>query len=307
MLLTAAESSPWKIDTQPVLVPGMLGEWDDWAIASPTILKRAGKWWMFYEGVIFDEQGVRSSFGTAESTDKLAWRKHSQNPLFTPALSESQTCSAPSATLWHDAFWAIYLVSEDPFRVDLAAQNGGDAPVTARLARSEDGLIWHDVAGANPPVASKTARAFQPCLYADGDSLHLWWMGPDANDKPALLHSISRDGLTWSKPNGQPAAEIDAREICCARVYPSGDFFILTYVASDKDRKISVVTRISRNARSWSALGPPEFPLPSHSMHAAPWMIFESGGARLFWSEKQKNNACRLSSAYCEKKDYASH
>jgi predicted GH43/DUF377 family glycosyl hydrolase len=306
MILSAAELSPWKIDTQPALAPGMFGEWDDWAIASPTILKVAGKWWMFYEGVRFDENGVRSAFGIAQSNDLLAWSKHSQNPLFTPRMSETQTCSSPSVTRWRDAFWVVYAVSENPFHPALMESRSAEAPVTARLARSEDGLNWDEMVGARLPIFSSTPYSFRPCLCAEGNALHLWWIGPAGEQDRALFHSTSRDGETWSKPNQQAAKEIDDREICCARVYPSDDYYILSYVAFDEKKKQHfVVTKTSRNARSWAAQGPPEFPLPAHSGHDVPWLVFESGGARLFYSVQQMDNAHQLRSAYCEKKDYA--
>jgi predicted GH43/DUF377 family glycosyl hydrolase len=306
MILSAAESSPWKIDPRPALAPGMIGEWDDWAITNPIILKRADKWWMFYEGAIFDKNGVRSAFGIAQSADGRAWQKHSQNPIFTPQLRDTQSRSAPSVTWWRDAFWLVYVVSEDRFS-PAPSNDPGAAPATTRLARSDDGLIWQDVADTQLPIFSKTPYRFCPCLYAEGAVLHLWWLGPDADEKPELLHSSSRDALTWSKPNGQPTKEIDSREMYCPRVYSSGDYYILTYVASDKDwKKFCVVTKISRNARSWTAQGPPDFPLLSPADRAAPWMVFETGGARLFYSLQREDNTRELRSAYCEKKDYAS-
>jgi predicted GH43/DUF377 family glycosyl hydrolase len=302
-----AKSSAWHIESQFALAPGMIGEWDDWAIASPTILKFAGKWWMFYEGVMFDESGVRSAFGIAQSKDGLAWQKHSQNPLFAPALSDTQSCSSPSVTRWRDAFWVVYTVSEDPFHAAPTESNADEAPVTARLARSEDGLIWREMAGVRLPIFSKIPYPFRPCLYAEGDTLQLWWIGPTNEGDHALFHSVSRDGEKWSAPNQQPAKEIDAREICCARVYPSGNYYILSYVAYDEKRQqYSLVTKISRDARSWSVQGPPEFPLPSHFAHPTPWLLFENGGARLFYSAQQRDNTQHLRSAYCEKKAYAS-
>jgi hypothetical protein len=306
-ILIAAESSPWKIDPQPALAPGMIGEWDDWAIVSPTILKHVGKWWMFFEGVKFDESGIRSAFGIARSDDGLAWRKHSQNPLFTPALSKTQSCSSPSATRWRDAFWVVYVVSQDPYRAAVPDKDPpGEAPVTARAARSDDGLIWQEMDDVRLPIFTKTPYPFRPCLYGEENLLHLWWIGPGERDE-ALFHSVSRDGETWSAPNQQPGKEIDNREICCARVYPSVNYYILSYVAYDESKKqYFLVTKTSRDARSWTANGPPEFPLPSHVEHSPPWIVFERDGARLFYSAQQRDNTQQLRSAYCEKKAYAS-
>ena len=307
-ILSAVEPSPWKIDNNPVLTPGVIGEWDDWAIVSPTILKFTGKWWMLFEGVKFDESGVRSAFGIAQSDDGLAWNKHSQNPLFAPELSNTESCSAPSVTRWRDAFWLVYMVNEDPFRAAFAKKNPpSEAPVTARAARSEDGLIWHEIKDVRIPISSKSRYPFRPCLYGEENLLHLWWIGPGGGDEEALFHSVSRDGETWSAPNQQPVKEIDNREICCARVYPSGNYYILSYVAYDESKKqYFLVTKTARDARSWTANGPPEFLLPSHVKHSAPLLMFESDGARLFYSAKQRDNTQQLRSAFCEKKAYSS-
>jgi predicted GH43/DUF377 family glycosyl hydrolase len=306
MLLTTGHGQGWKIDTDPVLTCGEIGSWDDYAILSPTIFRLADKWWMLYEGMSFDANGVRSAFGVAQSKDRLKWSKHSQNPLFTPLLSNAQSCSTPSVARWRDVFWMIYLTSEDPFREDRPLDHFGDAPVNARLARSTDGLIWDDVAEAKLPISSNLPASLQPCLYAEENLLHLWWVESTPDGKAALVHSVSRDGFSWSKPNSQATSEIDPREISCSRIYPSGDFYLLTYVAQDKSKNFFVVTKISRDARNWAAKGPPEFALKSEPMHRSPIMMFDRGGARLFYSEKQDDNTYNLRSAFCDKKDYVS-
>src|SRR5439155_17591288 len=107
------------------------------------------------------------------------------------------------------------------------------------------------MAGARLPINSKMPYPLRPCLCAEGNALHLWWIGPADQRDHALFHSISRDGEIWSKPNQQAAKEIDDREICCARVYPSDDRYILSYVAYDEKKKSHfVVIKTSRNART---------------------------------------------------------
>ncbi|HWX16120.1 MAG TPA: hypothetical protein VNY07_05985 [Chthoniobacterales bacterium] len=308
MILSAAESSPWKIDTQPALAPGMVGEWDDWAIASPTILKAAGKWWMFYEGVRFDHDGLQRGGGIAVSENGVTWTKHTQNPLFSPALKEVETWSSPSVAHWKDKFWLVYLASDDPFRREKQSERFDPVPGWFRVASSEDGLTWDPVRGAKPPRGSADYFPIRPSLYAEETALHLWWIGLVGEQDRALFHSVSRDGETWSMPNQQPAKELDSREICCARVYPSGDYYILTYVAFDeKKQQHFVVTKISRNARSWAAQGPPEFLLESHWMHSPPTLLFQPDGARLFYSAKEPDETVALRSAWCSKTDYVSH
>jgi len=297
-------AGPWQIAPEPAVKTGLLGSWDDWSVATPSIIKIHEKWWLLFEGAAFDDSGVHKTFGTAESTDKIHWTEHSQNPLFAPELDSGESCSGPSATHWQDGFWLVYLVNQNPY----GGRSDDDkvAPVAARLARSPDSVNWEPVADAALPVLSNPDSDAMPCLYGDGNSLHLWWMSPAPDNGKAqiLSHSTSRDSKVWSRPNAQPTSDFDSRKVCCARVYPSGDFYILTYVAEEAPTKFSVVTKISHDARSWTAKGPPEFPLISHAAHSAPWMLFEANGARLFYGEEQPDNTLVLRSAFCEKKNY---
>jgi hypothetical protein len=298
-------TGPWQIAQEAALTTDQPGRWDDWRVGTPSIMKAGEKWRLLFEGAAFDDAGIHRTFGTAESINKLTWTKHSQNPLFTPALNGDQSCSGPCAAHWQDAFWLVYLVSQNPYR----PQSDDDKVplVAARLARSSDGVNWEPATGAELPALSNHEPDAMPCLYGDGNTLHLWWVSPAPDDDEAqvLWHSISRDSKIWSRPNAQLTSEFDSRKVCCARVYPSGDFYLLTYVAEGGSGKFSVVTKISRDARSWTANGPPEFPLSSHADHSAPWILFEANGARLFYGEEQPDNTTVLRTAFCEKKNYA--
>lgn len=298
----------WKLDPEPALTPGLPHVWDDYAIVSPTILRQPNKLALWFEGVAFDRSGLHRAAGLAESSDGNAWTKHDQNPLFSPALKKNETWSSPSIARWREKLWAVYVVSEDPFAREKNDKRFDPVPISARLARSDDGLTWNDVRDAKLPVASKGYFPLRPCLYDDGEALHLWWIAPPAGaEARALLHSVSRDGERWSAPNSQPAKDIDTREVCCARVYPSGDFYILSYVAHEAHKKnYSVVTKISHDARTWAAKGPPEFSLPNHWMHSPPLLLFDSGGVRLFYSAKEPDETVTLRSARCSKADYVS-
>jgi hypothetical protein len=303
------KSGAWRVDPEPALVPGLPHSWDDYAIATPTILRQPNKLALWFEGVAFDSSGLHRAAGLAESNDGNTWTKHDQNPLFSPPLKKNETWSSPSMARWREKLWAVYVVSEDPLAREKNDKRFDPVPMSMRLAQSDDGTIWRDVRDATLPLGAKEFLPLRPCLYTDGDALHLWWLGL-AEEKPALLHSISRDGERWATPNSQAAKDIDAREICCARVYPSGDFYILSYVAQTQagyEKKYSVVTKISRDARTWAVHGPPEFPLPDHWMHSSPLLLFEQDGVRLYYSAKEADETVTLRSARCRKSDYVSH
>ncbi len=302
-----AKPQAWKLDAETVLTPGLPHAWDDYAIVAPTLLRQPDKLALWFEGVAFNRTGLHRAVGLAESSDGNAWTKHDQNPLFAPVLKNSETWSSPSVARWREKLWAVYVVSEDPFARGKNDKRFDPVPMFMRLSRSDDGTLWSDVRGATLPQGAKEFLPLRPCLYADGDALHLWWLGL-AEEKPALLHSISRDGEKWSVPNSQDAQDIDAREICCAHVYPSGDFYILSYVAYKPDQKTySVVTKISRDARTWSVKGPPEFALPNHWMHSPPMLLFTQDEARLFYSARDLDETVVLRSARCRKSEYVSH
>lgn len=303
------ESPPgWKTDPVPALTPGLIGDWDDFAIGSVSVLRLTEGWSMFYEGTAFDANGLRTALGIAESQeDGARWTKHGQNPLLSPAVDDPETCFDFSVTRWREAFWCAYVVYSDPFRTDASSGARGDGSVSVQIVRSKDGLIWSRPSIVTAPIASTEYAAIKPCLVGDETALHLWWLDRGKDEKPALAHALSRDGTTWSRPDLLPAIQIDPRPISCVRVYHSGDFYILTYVADDWEKRPrhSIVTKTSSNGRSWAVNGPPELPLVWHERHAAPVAVFSSAGARLFYTEELKDNAVVLRTAFCRKEDYA--
>jgi hypothetical protein len=303
---SAAESSPWKIDEQPALAPGDIPSWDDFAIRDVAILRFKNKWMMLYKGISLSEDERVCALGIAESANGLAWRKSLAESAIPVKIDEEP--SSPCLVLWNDGFLAAYVVHRLPHddeESDRIAER-------VELASSNDGSVWQPL-GALAGLSFKRPDFIflRISLYADGGRLHLWWIGINQESKPALCHSVSRDGLTWSNPNMQPAAAIDSREILGARVYPSGDFFILVYLASDGPSKAEIVTKISRDAVTWQTKGPPEFVLPTaDSMYISmPEMIFTPEGARLFYSETQLGESgfrgAVLRTAFCPKSGYA--
>ena len=282
----------WKVEPTPALAPSAPEAWDDFGVFSATVVRLGDKWSAFYEGATLTEDGESHGFGRAESTDGVIWSKHSANPVFVPGTHEWEDATAPSLTKWHDGWIAVFVLIR-ALTYEQKSLDEFDLPrESVWLAQSDDGLRW-EALGELKTLPFKRTRAAdsRPCIYSDGTSLHLWWIG-DSEQGPALFHSVSRDAQQWSRPNLQLTKDFDNREVCCARVQPSGDFYILTYVAlNDRTAADSgvVVTKVSQNARTWTANGPPEFPLPPYFswslqwQQAAPQIVFTKEGARLFY------------------------
>jgi predicted GH43/DUF377 family glycosyl hydrolase len=307
MILDAANSSSWKIDDAAALAPGEGSAWDSQSITYPSVVRTHDRWLLIYQGTAIDEAGPHTAFGCAESNDGVAWKKLSDTPVFLPDTGSEQLAEAPNFTAWKSGFLMVYLVN--PFLVhserSLGEQERSGPEV--RLAQSTDALRWRDLRLRHLPLGGEANADSASCIYADKGLLYLWWLAV-ANDKPVLCHSVSRDGFAWSKPSTQPTSEIDSRPISGARVYPSGDFYILSYVAYDDSKQQHfLVTKVSRDARSWARKGPPEFALPQPCV---PFVVFTAAGARMYYDEHERTPDGRVSmyatlrSAFCAKASY---
>jgi hypothetical protein len=294
----------WQLDSKPALTRGPPGSWDDQGIGEVSVVRAPDKWLMFYEGLGASEIGRRPGFGLATSSDGILWQKHGDRPVFAPVDSPNDGAASPSVTRWKDEFWMGYLFLSG------SDDKSGTRTLSLRLAHSNDGTNWRDFfAAKRTPIDPEQIGNDRPCLYSDPQikALELWWIGGEGKNR-ALFHSISRDAISWSKPSTLAASEIDARPILCARVYPSGKFYIIVYaVESEEADGWKVVTKISDNARTWSSRGPPEFSLP---MASDPWMVFTSEGARLLYLAREESKRdppdtrTLLRSAFCPKSAY---
>lgn len=76
---TSKDLINWK--EKPIaLKPGKKGEWDDFTLWTGTIIKKSGKFYMFYTGRNHNTQHIQK-IGLATSKDLTHWEKHKDNPL----------------------------------------------------------------------------------------------------------------------------------------------------------------------------------------------------------------------------------
>ena len=284
-----ADLGDWKLSRDPVLAPGLPGEWDDFAIASASVVRLSDKWLMLYEGVALGEDGRSNAFGAAESPDGVKWKKRPENPVFNSGAHDWEIVTAPCVTKWQEGWIALYVANRALTLEEKSLEELNLPRRLIRLACSSDGVNWEDGGEIKAISFTRTKHAARrPCIYSDASLLHLWWIG-ESEQGPALFHSTSRDGEEWSKASSQLTKEIDTREVACARVQPSGDYYLLTYVAFDEKNGPRLVTKVSQNARTWTANGPPEFPLPAYFLSSMDWqqpvpsVVFMKEGARLFY------------------------
>ncbi len=84
---TSPDGIHWtKMPENPVLTPGGASDWDGFAVATPTVLKRDTLFEMWYcgasvEDILADGDIDTLWIGYATSNDGVVWTKHPENPL----------------------------------------------------------------------------------------------------------------------------------------------------------------------------------------------------------------------------------
>lgn len=297
------ENSPWTGTTTTVLARGVPGEFDDFAVDNPCILRHHDKWVLLYEGVQIDQFGRRNGFGIATSGDGRNWIKHPQNPLFSPDIETSSTCSALYAASDGKRIIGTMSVRRSPYESSTAER--GTRSNWIQFVSSSDGIVWEDSGVTIPGGDIGTGWPLRPSLYYSDRKFHLWWLGRKETED-GLFHTISSGGVQWSRANFVSASKLEEdAEICCARVYSSDAYFIMTYVVREGgSRSYQLVTAISRGGSTWKRQGPPPFALGEHHRHSAPFMQFTPEGAWLYYSAQLEDGGSELRKAFCAKADF---
>jgi len=161
-------------ESDPVLVAGQEGEWDEAVVSCPYVLFLDGTYHMWYGGST-DPDLLSASIGHAISTDGISWQKDTLN---NPVLTKG-----PSGT-WDDTwvFKPSVLYIDGYFHMWYDAYNGTDEQVRIGHATSPDGVTWSR--DPNNPVLSFGSsqswdypRVDGPSVIYDGNIYHMWYSG----------------------------------------------------------------------------------------------------------------------------------
>jgi hypothetical protein len=131
-------------ESDPVLIPGSSGSWDDRTVEVPAVILESGSYIMWYRGM---DYAFNEGIGRATSTDGINWTKEPPNPVLTPD---------PSGT-WENDFLRLGSVVYDGTTYHMFYY-AGVFYVDFRIgyAWSSDGLSWtkyDDSTTPNPPFA----------------------------------------------------------------------------------------------------------------------------------------------------------
>ena len=200
----------WTFLTEgPVLAPGPRGEFDDFTIASPWVLREGDggrtRYRMWYRGCYFRGRDRGCAVGHATSADGVRWQK-TKGPVFEPSDPAGRSrLNGVTVVRSADRYFMWYSLAPELM--------GPRQPSTLHLATSSDGMRW-EAAGQVLAATSKDPSPIEPSALHDGTLFHLWFSDSlrtfEKNDyelqpgAPFLMHFTSPDGRTWQESGRFP-------------------------------------------------------------------------------------------------------
>jgi len=219
MLLTTAVYSQFDwthMTDQPVLDYGAPGEWDQWGVFNPSIIKDGDTLKMWYTGA-FEWPDAQLNIGYAWSLDGITWHRHENNPVINNGRD--------GKVLKEDGLYKMWF-------------NDG---LNIRYATSRNGTFWKKlpqiVLQKGPEGDWDCGSIYPGCVIKKLDTYMMWYHGsdqksPDGNIQIGLITSM--DGINWVKHDDP---------LTTGPPFSQSDPVLKTAGASDWDRK-----------RAWSAL-----------------------------------------------------
>ena len=166
------------------LTCGAPGSWDDKSLATGSVIRRDGRYWMAFTGHKLDEPLFVQRVGIAVSDDLQRWQKLHENPTSEadPAHYELVSTGQRTLTHWRDPF--LLDTGEEVVQYVCARRTDGDISSrgTVGLARSTDMRSWETLPPLeHDPIAEEMEV---PQVYAiDGRyylvfCTHQQWLSP---------------------------------------------------------------------------------------------------------------------------------
>ncbi|MCH8836981.1 MAG: hypothetical protein IIA60_04155, partial [Candidatus Marinimicrobia bacterium] len=254
------------VGDQPVLDYGDAGQWDDYEVGTPAVIKDGDTLRMWYGGRNDDPFGGGGigKIGYAWSLDGVSWNRHAGNPVMSAELAwEGAHLSAPAVIKDGDTLRMWY--------------GGGDWPATAiGYAASVDGINW--VRHADPvlqlgPVGDWDSDfVFPGTVIKEDGGYKLWYSGNRETAFPGIPQiglATSTDGLQWVKHDdpsttaapfaeSDPVLEVssaawDSRRVWGPAVLPTATGYEMWYTGSGgTDQLVGYATSADADGISWT-------------------------------------------------------
>ncbi|MBC2694284.1 MAG: hypothetical protein HF982_03215 [Desulfobacteraceae bacterium] len=193
-----------KSDNNPVLDRGPNGNWDDYNVLNPAVLRGPAGYQMWYRGD--DGSNIRMGYATWDGFSQ-EWDKLSK--VGGPVLR-----LGPSGS-WDDYY--VYNVSvlyvAGIYHMWYSGYDGGH--VRIGYATSIDGIAWEKYDCNGGPVLDLGTsgewddyHVCNPSVLYDGTTFHMWYAGCDGSYY-RIGYATSTDGIKWDKHNGNGGPVLD--------------------------------------------------------------------------------------------------
>ncbi len=292
-----------KAQANPILSPGPAGVWDSDAVRSPTVIKTADGYRMYYSGRTASGYNRSYRVGLATSPDGINWTRFSSNPLGFNVLSD-----------WRpdDFIAGSVLVEGLVFKM---WYTGIDYTGVAKIgyATSNDGLFWQMhpsgpvlQAGAAP---WESVEVSDPVVIRDDATYHMWYSGSDGATR-RIGHATSANGIDWVRDPANPVVDIGAPgawnwlEVFAPSVVKVGPEYKLWYSGKTLPSAGQTGFALSSNGSAWTA---PKMLLPRGPAGAFDalgaedaFALVEDGTYRLWYTGVDEDDQATIGSATAE-------
>jgi hypothetical protein len=195
-----------EVSSDPVLVPGPLGAFDDSGVMTSCLAREGDQSYLYYQGWSLGVTVPFYVFGGCAISERpgAPFERVSSAPVLGRHEVDPYMCSSPWVLREEDR-WRMWYVSNLGWR----PQADGDPHyvVHIKYAESSDGLDWKRDGRVCIDFASPDEYAIsRPCVLKDGDLYRMWYSF--RGDAYRIGYAESRDGLQWHRRDDDAGIDV---------------------------------------------------------------------------------------------------
>jgi predicted GH43/DUF377 family glycosyl hydrolase len=229
---TSSDGISWtKLITNPILVSGNPGDWDEEAVTQPYILRIDNGYRMWFVGAMSGWTSPR--IGYATSSDGITWTKYGGNPVLDldPGSWEETEVATP---------WVLY--DSGTYKMWYTGQDS-TGRYAIGYATSSGGIAWTRCI-SNPVLSGDVGTwdengVLGGSVLLDGKVYRMWYFGKDGSGIDRIGYAMSPDGINWTKYSGNPVLDLgnsgvwDDYKVNFPTVILDSDVYKMWYLGED--------------------------------------------------------------------------
>ncbi len=192
---TSEDGINWTVRADPVLTPGLAGEWDANTVEAAYVIRENDQYKMWYTS-------GSGKNGYATSPDGINWTKYSGNPIF-----EAGTQSWEAGGV----YMGCVLPVTGGYKMWYSGWTAGVTHESIGYATSADGIFWQRDTLNNPVIEDGLSGSWDdvgvylPSVLFIDNLYYLWYGGMGSIVQIGL--ATSPDGINWTKHPDNPVVK----------------------------------------------------------------------------------------------------